>query len=96
MSALTYAFNCRGGDASSGKSISLKDIEHNNEPDIFKHVNNKRDGEDDQYNAESYNPTRSLTAFSCVVHGTVLFADISGFTKLATKLSCEHLKIHIK
>jgi hypothetical protein len=39
---------------------------------------------------------RTFEPFSETVFGTVLFADISGFTKLSTKLSSEQLKIHIK
>ena len=37
-----------------------------------------------------------LKPFSKPVYGTVLFADISGFTSLSTKLTSEQLKNHIK
>ena len=47
-------------------------------------------------NSTGKSNTTKLHPFSRKVIGTVLFADISGFTKLSTKLSSERLKVHIK
>lgn len=49
-----------------------------------------------RYRYASLNSKSNLLPFSRKVMGTVLFADISGFTKLSTKLTSEKLKVHIK
>lgn len=39
---------------------------------------------------------KELTPFSQTVFAAVLFADISGFTRLSARLNVEELKYHIK
>jgi len=59
-------------------------------PFVPLHLLSQLDKRSDLTNGRPFGPFRET------VYGTVLFADISGFTKLSTKLSSEQLKIHIK